>query len=63
MSVPWLWIGIFVSAFVLMVAMAPYQALLPKFVQGQFHRGVGSYGCCSRSSRSEWQPARSFSAA
>jgi MFS family permease len=44
MSVPWLWIGIFVSAFVLMVAMAPYQALLPKFVQGQFHRGVGSYG-------------------
>ena len=27
-----------------MVAMAPYTALLPAFVEEQFDRGVGSYG-------------------
>jgi MFS family permease len=43
-GVPWLWIGIGVSAFVLMVAMAPFNALLPRFVQQEYHRGVGSYG-------------------
>src|SRR5438105_67391 len=43
-GVPWLWIGIATTTFVLMVAMAPYQALLPKFVQVEFHRGVSSYG-------------------
>ena len=43
-SVPWLWIGIAATALVLMVAMAPFQTLLPKFVQQQFGRGVGSYG-------------------
>lgn len=44
MSVPWLWISIFVASFILMIAMAPYQALLPQFVREQFDRGVGSYG-------------------
>ncbi len=44
MGVPWLWISIFVASFILMVAMAPYQALLPAFVEGEFGRGVGSYG-------------------
>src|SRR5204863_10088352 len=43
-SVPWLWSGIAITTLVLMVAMAPYQALLPKFVQVEFHRGVSSYG-------------------
>ena len=44
LGVPWLWISIFVASFILMVAMAPYQALLPAFVQGEFDRGVGTYG-------------------
>jgi MFS family permease len=44
MGVPWLWISIFVASFILMVAMAPYQALLPAFVEGEFGRGVGTYG-------------------
>jgi MFS family permease len=44
MGVPWLWISIFLASFILMVAMAPYQALLPAFVEGEFGRGVGSYG-------------------
>jgi MFS family permease len=44
MSVPWLWISIFVAAFILMVAMAPYTALLPAFVQEEYGRGVGAYG-------------------
>lgn len=44
MSVPWLWISIFVASFILMVAMAPYQALLPEFIREEFDRGVGSYG-------------------
>jgi MFS family permease len=46
-GVPWLWIGIFVSAFVLMIAMAPFNALLPRFVQEQYGGGVGSYGLVS----------------
>jgi MFS family permease len=43
-SVPWLWISITMATFVLMVAMAPYTALLPSFVEEQFGRGVASYG-------------------
>jgi MFS family permease len=43
-GVPWLWISIFLAAFILMIAMAPYTALLPAFVEEQFGRGVGSYG-------------------
>ncbi len=43
-SVPYLRIGIGLAAFVLMIALAPYQALLPKLVEQHFHRGVGSYG-------------------
>ena len=43
-GVPWLWLGIAVASFVLMVAMAPLQSLLPTLVERHFHRGVGSYG-------------------
>jgi len=43
-GVPWLWIGIAAASVILMVAMAPFQALLPRFVQTQFGLGVGSYG-------------------
>ena len=43
-SVPWLWIGIGVTSVVLMVAMAPFQALMPKLVEQHFGRGVGAYG-------------------
>jgi MFS family permease len=43
-GVPWLWVGILVTSVALMVAMAPFQALAPTFVQEQFGRGVGAYG-------------------
>src|SRR5207247_10961083 len=43
-SVPWLWIAIVLASFVLMVAMAPFQSLLPHYVETHFDRGVGSYG-------------------
>ena len=43
-SVPWLWVGIAVTSVVLMVAMAPFQALAPTFVSEQFGKGVGAYG-------------------
>jgi MFS family permease len=43
-SVPWLWISIFLASFILMIAMAPYTALLPAFVEDQYGRGVGAYG-------------------
>lgn len=43
-GVPWLWVGILVTSVVLMVAMAPFQALAPTFVQEQFGKGVGAYG-------------------
>jgi MFS family permease len=43
-SVPWLWTGIAAATVILMVAMAPYTALLPSLVRQQYHRGVGSYG-------------------
>ncbi|HEU4943174.1 MAG TPA: MFS transporter [Gaiellaceae bacterium] len=44
LGIPWLWITIFLASFILMIAMAPYTALLPAFVEEQFGRGVGSYG-------------------
>jgi MFS family permease len=44
MSVPWIWTGIAAATFILMVAMAPYQSLLPRLVRQHFDRGVGSYG-------------------
>ncbi|HET9323661.1 MAG TPA: MFS transporter [Gaiellaceae bacterium] len=44
LGVPWLWITIFLASFILMIAMAPYTALLPAFVEEQFGRGVASYG-------------------
>ncbi|HEU0302962.1 MAG TPA: MFS transporter [Gaiellaceae bacterium] len=43
-GVPWLWVGIVVTSVVLMVAMAPFQALAPTFVAEQFGKGVGAYG-------------------
>jgi MFS family permease len=44
LSVPWIWTGIGIATIILMVAMAPYTALLPKLVRAQYDRGVGSYG-------------------
>jgi MFS family permease len=43
-GVPWLWVTIGLAAFILMVAMAPYQSLLPKLVEQHFGLGVGAYG-------------------
>jgi len=43
-SVPWIWTGIAAAMVILMFAMAPYTALLPRVVQTHYHRGVGSYG-------------------
>ena len=43
-SVPWIWTGITAATVILMVAMAPYTALLPRVVQRHYDRGVGSYG-------------------
>jgi MFS family permease len=43
-SVPWLWVTILLAALVLMLVMAPYQALLPQLTKDNFDRGVGSYG-------------------
>ena len=44
LSVPWIWTGIAAATVILMVAMAPFTALLPRVVQVHYHRGVGSYG-------------------
>ena len=41
---PWLWAGIAIATFILMIAMAPYTALLPQLVDERYDRGVGSYG-------------------
>ena len=43
-SVPWIWTGIAAAMVILMFAMAPYTALLPRVVQTHYDRGVGSYG-------------------
>ncbi len=43
-GIPWLWISIVLAAFVLMIAMAPYQTVLPKLVEDHFGRGVSAYG-------------------
>jgi predicted MFS family arabinose efflux permease len=43
-SVPWIWTGIAAATVILMVAMAPFTALLPRVVQSHYHRGVGAYG-------------------
>ena len=42
-GVPWLWVTIGIFAVVLMLQYAPQQVLLPKLVDEQWHRGVGSY--------------------
>ena len=39
-----IWTGIGAATVILMLAMAPYTALLPRVVQSHYHRGVGSYG-------------------
>ena len=44
LSEPWMWTGIAAATVILMVAMAPFTALLPRVVQAHYHRGVGSYG-------------------
>jgi MFS family permease len=43
-SVPWIWTGILAATVILMIAMAPFNALLPNVVQTHYGRGVGSYG-------------------
>lgn len=43
-SVPWLWVAIALASVVLMVAMAPFQSLLPRYVETHFGRGVEAYG-------------------
>jgi MFS family permease len=43
-SVPWIWTGIAAATLILMLAMAPFSVLLPRVVQSQYDRGVGSYG-------------------
>jgi MFS family permease len=43
-SVPWLWITIALAALVLMLVMAPYQALMPQLIKDNFGLGVGAYG-------------------
>lgn len=43
-SVPWIWTGICAATLILMIAMAPYAALLPSLVRQEYDRGVGSYG-------------------
>ena len=44
LSVPWIWTGIAAATVILMIAMAPYNALLPRLIRQHFDRGVGSYG-------------------
>jgi MFS family permease len=43
-SVPWLWAATAASTLCLMIAMAPFTALLPRIVRTHYGRGVGSYG-------------------
>jgi MFS family permease len=42
--IPWLWVTISLFALVLMFQFAPQQVLMPKLIDGHFHRGVGAYG-------------------
>ncbi len=43
-GVPWIWTGIAAATVILMVAMAPFNVLLPRVVQTHYDRGVGAYG-------------------
>jgi MFS family permease len=43
-GVPWIWTGISAATVILMIAMAPYTALLPRVVKEHYDRGVGAYG-------------------
>lgn len=40
----WLWLTIGLFSVFLMLAVAPYQVLMPKLIAVQFGRGVGAYG-------------------
>ena len=42
-GVPWLWVTIALFAVVLMLQYAPQQVVLPKLVDEEWNRGVGSY--------------------
>jgi MFS family permease len=43
-SVPWIWTGISAATVILMLAMAPFTALLPRVVSHHYHHGVAAYG-------------------
>jgi MFS family permease len=43
-SVPWIWTGIGIATVILMIAFAPYTALLPQIVRDHYDRDVGAYG-------------------
>lgn len=43
-GIPWLWVTIMCASISVMVAVAPYQALLPQVVLTHFHHGAGSFG-------------------
>ena len=43
-KVPWLWITIGTFSVVLLVGFAAFQVLLPRLVEDEWNRGVGSYG-------------------
>jgi DHA3 family tetracycline resistance protein-like MFS transporter len=43
-SVPWIWTGIAIASVILMVAMAPYMALLPQVVADHYGLGIKAYG-------------------
>jgi MFS family permease len=43
-GVPWIWTGIGAATVILMIAMAPYNVLLPHIIRDHYERGVGSYG-------------------
>ncbi len=67
-SVPWIWTGIGAATVILMLAMAPFTALLPRVVQTHYGRGVGSYGLlfsamaagmvCGSLGWARWHPRR-----
>jgi MFS family permease len=43
-GIPWLWVTIVCASFSVMVAVAPFQSLLPAVVRGHFHAGPAAYG-------------------
>jgi MFS family permease len=43
-GIPWLWVTISMASVSVMIAVAPFQALLPKLISTHFHQGVGALG-------------------